>query len=368
MLTPKVLRGRPVEDMRVEPFGDLWSSIDRVKPFTLVTTDALTDLGRQVGAALTFGLEGAFVECGVWRGGAAFLMADLLRRSGTEDRKVWLFDSFEGMPAPSDLDGVKAAPWSEGEKSPFSNCFAPLEEVMRTAEDLGLTAYTEFVKGWFDESLPAARERVGPIALLRIDSDWYWSVRRCLEELYDQVVDGGFVVLDDYYDWDGCAIATHEFLGARRLVNRIESVGPKAENVAVFRKGGETWAQLQERQAWPIRTRLAENEIAGVVSSDSSFVLVDDAQLAFGPALTRRPIPFLEQDGEYMGSPPDDLTAIQELERLRRSGAEFLVIAWPAFWWLDYYWEFHRYLRTSFECVLENDRLTIFDMRGTGRV
>jgi O-methyltransferase len=87
------------------------------------------------------------------------------------------------------------------------------------------------VPGWFDETLPKIRERFGPIALLRIDADWHASVSTCLEQLYDQVVDGGYIVLDDYYTWDGCSIAVHEFLGRRQLSHRIFKDG-----CAYFRK------------------------------------------------------------------------------------------------------------------------------------
>ncbi len=74
-------------------------------------------------------------------------------------------------------------------------------------------------------------------------------------------------------------------------------------------------------------------------------------------------IPFLQRGGEYWGQPADSEAAILELERLRQSGAFFFVFAWPVFWWLDYYTEFHRYLRDNFRCVLENDRLVVFDLR-----
>jgi predicted O-methyltransferase YrrM len=77
-----------------------------------------------------------------------------------------------------------------------------------------------------------------------------------------------------------------------------------------------------------------------------------------------RPVlPFLERHGQYWGAPPDDDTAIRELERLRRSGASFLAFAWPAFWWLEYYAEFHRHLRATYRCLVENDRLVVFDLR-----
>src|SRR5262245_40646425 len=67
--------------------------LERVRPFTMVPTESLADLARVTRATLTYGIPGAFVECGVWRGGSSFLMAELLKQAGATDRKVWLFDS-----------------------------------------------------------------------------------------------------------------------------------------------------------------------------------------------------------------------------------------------------------------------------------
>jgi hypothetical protein len=77
-------------------------------------------------------------------------------------------------------------------------------------------------------------------------------------------------------------------------------------------------------------------------------------------------VPFLEHDGQYWGPPPDDATALREFERLRQAGAAFLAVAWPAFWWLDYYTDFHRHLRGRYRCLLENDRLIVFDLQRGG--
>ncbi len=104
-------------------------------------------------------------------------------------------------------------------------------------------------------------------------------------------------------------------------------------------------------------------DIAALIPPGNTFVLVDDE--LFGSMMTagHRAIPFFERDGQYWGPPPDDTAAIRELERLRRSGATFIVFAWPAFWWLDYYSGLHQHLQARFRCVLENDRLIIFDLR-----
>jgi hypothetical protein len=134
----------------------------------MVAEASLVDLALQVKQVLVGNIPGDFVECGVWRGGASFLMAELLRQAGVTDRKVWLFDSFEGLPPPEGIDGPAATAYTKNADNPwyFDNCRASLEEVQRIAAELGLVSYTELVKGWFDQTLPNNRDRVGAIGLL----------------------------------------------------------------------------------------------------------------------------------------------------------------------------------------------------------
>ena len=111
------------------------------------------------------------------------------------------------------------------------------------------------------------------------------------------------------------------------------------------------------------RLNLVMQEVPMVIPPEDSFILADQLQLGGKVTAGRGAIPFLEKDGEYWGAPPDDETAIRELERLRRTGTTFIVFAWTAFWWLDYYAEFNSYLRSKFRSILENDRLIVFDLR-----
>ena len=105
--------------------------MEKIRPFTMVPERSLMELARQVSAILALEIPGDFVECGVWRGGASFLMAELLRQAGVSDRRVWLFDSFEGLPPPAEIDGAKALAYSEDHANPWyhDNCRASLEEV-----------------------------------------------------------------------------------------------------------------------------------------------------------------------------------------------------------------------------------------------
>jgi predicted O-methyltransferase YrrM len=109
---------------------------------------------------------------------------------------------------------------------------------------------------------------------------------------------------------------------------------------------------------------LVTEDLAALLPQGESFIVVDDNQWDKNEITPgRRHYPFLERDGQYWGPPADDFIAIDELQRLRRLGAAFIVFGWPSFWWLDYYSQLHRHLRNNFRCVLENGRVVGFDLR-----
>jgi hypothetical protein len=115
--------------------------------------------------------------------------------------------------------------------------------------------------------------------------------------------------------------------------------------------------------SWTESVEIARQEIAALIPAKAKFILVDDASLGSEVVVDRHAIPFLERDGQDWGPPEDNETAIRELERLRRAGAAFIVFAWPAFWWLDYYAGLRDYLGAKFRCSLKNSRLVAFDLQ-----
>jgi len=121
---------------------------------------------------------------------------------------------------------------------------------------------------------------------------------------------------------------------------------------------------VEKHNLFTRRINVSAKEIGKLISKSKSFILVGEEwwirdQIASG----RKVIPFTEKNCQYWGPPPNDNIAIEELERLRTAGASHIVFLWPSFWWLDYYVKLHHYLRSKFPCVLENDRLVIFDIR-----
>ncbi len=119
-------------------------------------------------------------------------------------------------------------------------------------------------------------------------------------------------------------------------------------------------ARGQSNRDYTARLAALAHDLARLVPPDTSIVVVDEEQCREFLSSRFRCLPFLERHGEYWGPPPDNRTALEELNRMRGAGARFIAFAWPAFWWLDHYREFHRHLRETFRCVLENPEVVLF--------
>lgn len=185
-----------------------------VLPYTGVSptrVHALRLLAEQIEAK---GILGDVVECGVWNGGTAALLAATATRS-PQKRTVWLLDSFEGFPASTEKDGVSLRDnlVAKDFTGKIVGNVQKVEEVLRlVGADMG---QVKILPGWFKDTLLSVTSE--KIALLNIDADWYASVKEVLEALYDRVVPGGFVSFDDYGFWPGCRAAVDEFVAARKL-------------------------------------------------------------------------------------------------------------------------------------------------------
>lgn len=179
---------------------------------TMIGHLRLSNIERCAEQVIAERVPGDFLEAGVCKGGAAIFMRALQVAHGADDRKTFVVDSFEGLP-PSDLprDAAYGLHLEEA-RFPWLACS---EETVRehfSRYDL-LDSNVEFVKGWLAQSLP--NSAIGELALLRIDVDLYSSTLECLDLLYDKVVDGGFVIVDDYGFLQCCRDAVDEFRSRR---------------------------------------------------------------------------------------------------------------------------------------------------------
>jgi hypothetical protein len=122
--------------------------------------------------------------------------------------------------------------------------------------------------------------------------------------------------------------------------------------------------EQEEYRRWREQIQQVIDDISRVIPAGEAFLLADEGEWDTSEFVAgRRRIPFPERDGQPWDPPPDDETALRELERMRQAGAAFFVLGSPAFWWRDHYVELHGHLRSAFRCALENERLMIFDLR-----
>ncbi len=161
-------------------------------------------------------VEGDVVECGVWRGGMIAALAEI---AGSK-KHYHLFDSFIGLPKAKEIDGQEAIKWQDDTTSVnyHDNCSADEEFAIEAMRKSGQYNY-KIYKGWFENTL--SHYKGNPISILRLDGDWYDSTKICLQKLFPLISVGGLIVIDDYYVWDGCSRAVHDYLSETKSSSRI---------------------------------------------------------------------------------------------------------------------------------------------------
>jgi O-methyltransferase len=204
--------------------------VNRVRPYTMTSARSIIGLCEAVEYVVRNEIAGDFVECGVWRGGSIMAAALTLLRLGIDDRELYLFDTFAGMPAPGEADRSLTAPdqapadrWRRDLRHDHNEwAYAPLEAVLANVASTGYPRdRIHPVKGPVEETIPGRAPH--SIALLRLDTDWYSSTRRELEHLYPRLTPGGVVIFDDYGAWAGHrqAVDSYEATG-RLLLSRLD--------------------------------------------------------------------------------------------------------------------------------------------------
>jgi O-methyltransferase len=214
--------------------ADVLETIRAVEHATMTSAERLAALVQAVEWIDRRGLPGSVVECGVWRGGSMMAAARTLLRLGDDTRDLYLYDTFAGMTQPEEIDRA----YDGGTAEQAMNAHDPSAETMSEWCNAGLdevranmasTAYpserTHYVVGPVEATIPGTLP--GPIALLRLDTDFYASTRQELVHLYPLVVAGGVVIIDDYGAWQGARRAVDEFLADKPdiYLHRIDVTG-----------------------------------------------------------------------------------------------------------------------------------------------
>ncbi len=201
-------------------YGWDWPS----KAHTMIGRKRLHNFRQLTETVLMNDIRGDIIETGVWRGGACILARAVLRAYGDSTRKVWLADSFEGLPLPKEnlYPADKADKFNE-----FKELAVSLDIVKNNFIKYGLLDdKVDFIVGWFDKTLPVCE--IENISVLRLDGDMYESTIIALDNLYSKVTPGGYVIVDDYHVVKGCKQAIHDFLDREKIhpiFTEIDGVG-----------------------------------------------------------------------------------------------------------------------------------------------
>ncbi len=189
--------------------------IASVRPFTMTTDERIISLIRAVDYISHNNIDGAFVECGVWRGGSAMTAAMQLIKQHNVQRDLFLYDTFEGMSAPTGADieyngRLASAQLASTPKQTGIWCYASIEDVNENISSTGYPSeHIHLVKGKVEETIPNIMPK--QIAILRLDTDWYESTLHELRYLFPLLSPRGVLIVDDYGHWRGCKKAVDEY-------------------------------------------------------------------------------------------------------------------------------------------------------------
>lgn len=211
--------------MKLSPTDMYWVVQGNLQPaHTLGSQQNADNTQFCVESVIRDGVPGDLLEAGVFRGGMSILMKGVLDAHGVTDRKVFVADSFEGLPQPDPDVCIEDAIAHEVLKK--AGLFVVSEDAVRkNFERYGvLDDNVVFLKGWFNETLPKAP--VDQLAVLRLDGDYYESTMDALNALYPKLSVGGWLILDDYGHPIGCRQAVDEFRAKHGIEDPIEMADP----------------------------------------------------------------------------------------------------------------------------------------------
>ena len=202
----------------------------RGRAHTMLPRVRLDNLQRCVERTLEDGVPGDYIETGVWRGGACIFLRGILKARGVTDRRVWVADSFEGLPEPDPERNPKESAAHHGRlfKKTYQHFAVSLETVQANFQAYGLLdAQVVFLKGWFEDTLPSAP--IERLAVMRLDGDYYDSTMQALDALWPKLSVGGYAIIDDYGEdqWTDCRKAVDTFRAANSITDPLIRVDSK---------------------------------------------------------------------------------------------------------------------------------------------
>ena len=226
---------------------------------TMIGVKRMANLRELVESVLVDNIPGDFIETGVWRGGACIMMRALLKAYDIVDRKVWVADSFAGLPPANET----LYPADRGSNfNEYNEQVVPLEKVQANfrAYEL-LDDQVKFLKGWFKDTLPSAE--IKQLALLRLDGDMYESTMDALTALYPKLSSGGYVIIDDYHIIPACKKAVEDYCRGHAIESEIIEIDGSG---VYWRKPGEGQVRADSVYA-PLSDQFSDTQISDLYRS-----------------------------------------------------------------------------------------------------
>ena len=209
---------KSMETISKNYFNNLKSNV--VMPNTMTTRGKVEDLDLHISTIVQENIDGDFVECGTYRGGLAALMLGHIQFSNLE-KKLYVYDTFEGMAEPTDKDisvknEIALAEFqnTKNEITGYANWCRATIDIIHSTLNLVTKNWPEqvfLIKGKVEDTLTFEKNLPEKISLMRLDTDWYESTKIELETFYNKLSIGGVVIIDDYYYWQGQKLAVDEF-------------------------------------------------------------------------------------------------------------------------------------------------------------
>ncbi|MHB1534375.1 MAG: TylF/MycF/NovP-related O-methyltransferase [Acidimicrobiales bacterium] len=201
------------------------------RPYTLTSHERVFALREAIRYLVRAEIQGAILECGVWRGGSMFVVAKTLVEMGASDRDLYLFDTFDSTPPPGEEDvdvwGTPARDFYAAASTTPGYAYLPVESVRDLILGTGYPSdHVHFVKGMVEDTIP--RSSPNTLALCRLDTDWYGSTAHEMRHLFPRITPGGVLLIDDYGHFQGARRAVDEYFESRQialLLNRLDFTG-----------------------------------------------------------------------------------------------------------------------------------------------
>jgi O-methyltransferase len=198
--------------------------IKLVKPFTMTSIERIGELYHSLEYIRKNDIEGDFVECGVWKGGNILGIVEYLNFYNMTDRNVWLYDTFQGMTEPEDVD-IDLTNQKASDILQHVLCYSSLDDVKK---NLSISNFPKnnikYIIGDICNTLNVEENIPNKISLLRLDTDWYKSTKKELEILYPLLINNGVLIVDDYGHWRGSKMAVDEYFELKKINPQIKFI------------------------------------------------------------------------------------------------------------------------------------------------